>query len=101
LRINREFTLSVIIVRCRRIPSGAFRWRLRFDTGMQPDITIAVRMDAANRCPFDFYLFPRIDRVSAAVRLAEENGLSLDAYRFDTLDPLYDLAARTGVAEAA
>jgi DNA invertase Pin-like site-specific DNA recombinase len=101
LRINGEFTLSVTIVRCHRIPSGAFRWRLRFDTGLQPDITVAVRMDAANRRPFDFYLFPRIDRVSAAVRLAEENGLSLDAYRFDTLDPLYDLAARTRIAEAA
>ncbi|MFA5967907.1 MAG: recombinase family protein [Sphingomonas sp.] len=101
LQINGEFTLSVVIVRCRRLPSGALRWRLQFDTGLQPDITVAVRMDAANRKPCDFYLFPRIDRVSAAIRLAEENGLSLDAYRFDTLDPLYGLAARTAIAEAA
>lgn len=101
LRINDEFTLSVVIVRCRRLPSGALRWRLRFDTGLEPDITVAVRMDAVNRRPFDFYLFPRIDRASEAIRLAEENGLSLDAYRFDTLDPLYSLAERTTIAEAA
>lgn len=101
LQINGEFTLSVVIVRCRRLPSGALRWRLRFDTGLEPDITVAVRMDAANQQPFDFYLFPRIDQASAAIRLAEENGLSLDAYRFDTLDPLYGLAARAAIAEAA
>jgi hypothetical protein len=66
-----------------------------------PDITIAVRMDRANERPLDFYLFPRIDRASADVRLAEENGLSLDAYRFDTLDPLYHLAERIRIPEAA
>lgn len=101
LRVNDEFTISVVIVRCRQTPSGSLRWRVRFDTGLQPDITVAVRMDAANRKPFDVYLFPTIDRVSAAVRLAEENGLSLDAYRFDTLDPLYRLAERIPIAEAA
>ncbi len=51
-----------------------------------PDITIVVRMDADNRLPLDFYLFPRLDVASDRVRLAEDNGLSLDAYRFDTLD---------------
>jgi len=101
LWINNEFTLSVVIVRCRRTASGSLRWRIRFDTGLQPDITVAVRMDTANRQSFDFYFFPRIDRTSAAIRLAEENGLSLDAYRFDALDPLYDLAGRTAIAEAA
>ena len=45
--------------------------------------------------------FPRIDRASADVRLAEENGLSLDAYRFETLDPLYELAKRIRIPEAA
>jgi hypothetical protein len=37
-----------------------------------------------------------------AVRLlAEDNGLSLDAYRFDTLEYLYDIAAPVRIAEAA
>ena len=45
-----------------------------------------------NRRPLDFYLFPGIDLASARIRLAEENGLSLDAYRFETLDILYELA---------
>ncbi|MFA7588507.1 MAG: recombinase, partial [Novosphingobium sp.] len=32
---------------------------------------------------------------------AEENGLSLDAYRFESLDYLYEIAAPVSIAEAA
>jgi hypothetical protein len=81
--------------------SEGLRWRLRFDTGLDPDITVAVRLDVRNRRPLDYYLFPRLDLVSASIRLAEENGLSLDAYRFDSLDTLYNLAAPVRLREAA
>lgn len=101
LEVNEEFSLSVVVARCKETPAGALRWRLRFDTGLNPDITVAVRMDPRNRKPLDFYLFPRIDRASADIRLAEENGLSLDAYRFESLDVLYDLAAPIHIREAA
>ena len=101
LEVNGEFSLSVVIARCKQTPAGALRWRLRFDTGLNPDITVAVRMDPGNREPLDFYLFPRLDRASEQVRLAEENGLSLDAYRFDTLDLLYDIATPVRVKEVA
>ena len=37
----------------------------------------------------------------ASLRLAEQNGLSLDAYRFDTLDYFYALAGRARITEAA
>jgi hypothetical protein len=35
------------------------------------------------------------------VRLAEYNGVSLDAYRFDTLELFFDLAARVELMEVA
>src|SRR3546814_9582084 len=101
LDVNGEFSLSVVIARCKESPAGALRWQLRFDTGLDPDITIAMRMDARNRRPLDFYIFPRIDVASAQIRLAEENGLSLDAYCFDTLDTLYELAVPVRIQEAA
>jgi DNA invertase Pin-like site-specific DNA recombinase len=101
IRVNDEFRLSVVIARCWKTPSGSLRWRLRFDTGLKPDITLAIRMDLNNNRPFDFYLFPEIDVASARVHLAEENGLSLDAYRFENLDVLYKLAARSRIREAA
>lgn len=101
IAVNNEFSVSVVIARCRQNPSGSLRWRVRFDTGLRPDITVAVRMDAANRRPLDFYLLPRIDLVDTKLRLAEDNGLALDAYRFETLDVLYELATPIPVTEAA
>ncbi len=44
---------------------------------------------------------PEIDMTMARLRLAEQNGLSLDAYRFDTLDYFYALAGRARITEAA
>lgn len=99
--VNGEFTLSVVIARCRQTAAGALRWRLRFDAGLLPDITAAVRMDPANRFPLDYYLLPRIDFVGAKLNFAEDNHLQLDAYRTDTLEVLFDLARPVHLKEAA
>ena len=45
LTVNDEFTTSIVIVRCRTTPAGSLRWQIRFDVGLWPDITVAVRMD--------------------------------------------------------
>lgn len=99
--VNGEFSLSVVIARCQQTPTGLLSWKLRFDTSLVPDITIVVRMDSANRAPFDYYLFPRIDRLSEKLRLAEDNALGLDAYRFDDLDLLYAIATPISLPEVA
>ncbi len=101
IRINDEFTASVVLSRCFATQAGSLRWRIRLDTGLVPDITLAVRMDEINKMPYDYYLLPSIDMSSSRLQLAEQNGLSLDAYRFDTLEYFYTLAARTQVMEAA
>ena len=99
--VNGEFSLSVVVARCVETATGLLRWHLRFDTSLAPDITIVVRMDSANRAPFDYYLFPRIDMLSEKLRLGEENTLGLDAYRFDGLELLYDIATPIPLGEAA
>ena len=99
--VNQEFTLSVVIARCLQTSTGLLRWKLRFDTSLGPDITVVVRMDAANRAPFDYYLFPRIDIFSEKLRLSEDNALHLDAYRFDDLELLYQIATPVPLPEAA
>ncbi len=99
--VNDEFTASLVIARHRRTQAGAARWQIRFDAGLAPDITVAARMDAENRAPLDFYLLPRIDMAEPRLRLAEHNGLSLDGYRFDTLDAFFALAARASFSEVA
>jgi len=101
IRINDEFTASVVLARCFETQGGSLRWRIRLDTGLVPDITIAVRMDELNEAPRDYYLLPSIDMTMAKLRLAEQNGLSLDSYCFDTLDYFFALASRARITEAA
>lgn len=101
LTINGEFTSSLVIVRCNETNAGSLRWNIRFDMSLKPDITIAVRMDRPNQRPLDYYLLPSLDMTLPRIRLAEHNGLSLDAYRFETLDPLFAMAKHVPVPEVA
>jgi hypothetical protein len=101
LYINDEFTASLVIARCRQTEAGSFRWLIRLDAGLRPDITVAVRMDASNEEPLDYYLLPSIGTPLGKVRLAEDNGVGLDTYRFNTLDFFFGMAARARIPEAA
>jgi DNA invertase Pin-like site-specific DNA recombinase len=101
LTVNDEFTASIVVVRCRTTPAGSLRWQIRFDVGLWPDITVAVRMDEPNQSALDYYLLPRIDMTGPRLRLAEDNGISLDAYRFETLEAFFGLAARAELLEVA
>jgi hypothetical protein len=78
------------------------RWKIRLDAGLSPDFTVALRMDEANEKAIDFYVLPWIDLGAAAqLRLCEENGVFLDAYRFDSLDDFFWLTRRVRIARAA
>ncbi len=100
LSANGEFTVSVVIARCIQTPAGSLRWTIRFDRSLDPDITVAVRMDVDNESPMDYYLLPSLDMNVAKLRLAESNGLCLDVFRFDTLDYLYGMARRAQIEAA-
>lgn len=101
LNVNGEFSASLVIARCKPTPAGSYRWRIRLDTSLSPDITVVARMNHDNTAPFDFYLLPSIDFTSAFLPYAERNGFALDAYQFETLEVFYLLAARVPLAEAA
>lgn len=101
LTVNDEFTASIVIARCQQTPTGSLRWNIRLDTGLAPDITVAIRMDYANASPLDYYLLPLYDMNTYRIRLAEENGLMLDAYRFETLEFFYAMAERAKIVEIA
>jgi hypothetical protein len=101
LSINGEFTASIVLARSFETHAGSLRWQIRFDTGLVPDVTVAVRLDRSNERPLDYYILPSIDMNASRIRMAEDNALSLDAYRFDSLDFLYSMAAQTSFSEAA
>ena len=54
-----------------------------------------------NRAPLDYYVLPRIDIASAELKLSDDNGLALDGYRFDDLEPFLDSLTPVPMTEAA
>jgi DNA invertase Pin-like site-specific DNA recombinase len=101
LWLNGELRVSIVLCRHTTTQAGSSRWLIRLDAGLKPDITIAVRMDATNEGIRDYYLLPGIDMTWENLRVAEENGFYLDAYRFETLDYFFSLTQRIKILEAA
>lgn len=101
LRVNREFSTSIVLARCKQLESGYRRWKVRFDTSLQPDVTVAVRLDIDNASALDYYLLPRLDFGAPRLSLSDHNSIELESYRFDSLDYLYAMAERTKVRWAA
>ena len=101
LTVNGEFTASIVLARSRRTEAGSLRWKIRLDTGLCPDITVAVRLDAENTGILDYYLLPWLDLGPRRLNLAESNGMWLETYRFEGLEALYRLAARSRIRRAA
>ncbi len=101
LTINNLVTASVVLARSQRTATGALRWAIRFDAGLLPDFTVAVRMNASNDAPLDYFLFPALDMSAGRLRLGEDNGVFIDAYRFDTPDFFYGIADEVRIEEAA
>jgi hypothetical protein len=99
LRVNNELRVSIVLCRHTFTKAESSRWVIRLDAALKPDITVAVRMDAANEGIRDYYLLPALDMTWGNLRLAEENGIYLDVYRFDTLDYFLKMAERTQIQE--
>lgn len=98
--INNELKVSLIICRCFKASTGRLRWKIRLDRGLEPDITIAIRMAEHNLVPLDYYLLPIIDIESPSIQVKENNGLFLDAYRFNNLEKFFMLTERAPIREA-
>ena len=101
LTVNGEFTASIVLARCRHTRAGSRRWKIRLDTGLAPDLTVALRMDGTNEAVRDYYLLPLPMLDMYRIRLAENNGLALDAFRFDTLEFFFAMAERARISELA
>lgn len=99
--VNDEISVSIIICRCFQTPAGRNRWKMRLDSGLRPDITIAIRMDETNENPLDYYVLPALDIESPKLRLADSNGTLLDSYRSEDLEDFFSLTGRTKIPEAA
>jgi hypothetical protein len=93
--------VSLVLARCQTHDSGRNRWKVRFDTSLAPDITVAVRLNHTNDAPLDYYLLPRLDFGLPRISLADRNAIEIESYRFDTLDYFYGMAQRTRIRRAS
>jgi len=101
LLINGEFTVSIVLARCQVTGTAQNRWKVRFDTSLLPDITVAVRLNQSNQAPLDYYLLPRLDFGQPRISLAEHNPVEFESYRFDNMDYLYKMAERIAIRRIA
>ena len=56
-------------------------------------------MDSSNTAPLDYYLLPKYEMTTDRLELAEENGLILDAFRFNSLEFFFAMVERVRVME--
>ena len=100
LLVNSELRISIVLCRHMATGAGSSRWLIRLDASTRPDITIAVRMDFTNEGIHDYYLLPGLDMTWGKLRIAEQNGVYLDTYRFETLDYFFTLTERIQLHES-
>jgi DNA invertase Pin-like site-specific DNA recombinase len=101
LTINEEFTTSLLLARCRETVAGNYRWLIRLENSLDPDVTIAARLKPENHEILDYYLLPSMDALVEELRLAPDNGIVLDVHRFENLTFLISMARRVAIEEAA
>ena len=100
LELNHNLSVSVVISRCFTTPTGTRRWKIRFDNGLHPDITVAVRMDTSNEAIHDYYILPALEFSPGLIKLSEDNVGFLDSFRTDTLDYLLNLSVNISLDKA-
>lgn len=103
MRVNAEFRVSVVLCRHFTTQRGSSRWLIRLDSGLRPDLTIAVRMQPGNRGIQDYYLLPDLDMCwnRFKQRVGDSNSIELDGYRFDDLSYFCRMAQRTRIESIA
>lgn len=86
LELNHNLFISIVISRCFHTSSGSYRWKIRFDAGLCPDITVAVRLNSTNEKIRDYYILPSLEFGNNDLKMGEDNTGLLDSFRSDSLD---------------
>ncbi|MBX3218946.1 MAG: recombinase family protein [Labilithrix sp.] len=101
MTVNEQLRVSLVLSRYEQTSTGSPRWTIRFDRSLEPDLTIAVRMDSSNSAALDYYILPSLDVRAERLRVAHENFFGIDAYRYDSLDHLFGLGELVTIEVAA
>ncbi len=95
LTLNDELVISLVLARCHVTDSGLHRWQIRLDaSGLESDLTVAIRLDADNTRELDYYLIPRLDLPRQEIRIHNRNSSDFECFRFDDLNFFYGMSQR-------
>jgi DNA invertase Pin-like site-specific DNA recombinase len=95
LHLNQELVICLVLARCQILPSGQQRWRIRFDpANLDPDLTLAVRLEPGNQAELDYYLLPQVDMPNRELQVTYRNYSDLECFRFDNLNFFYGMSQR-------
>jgi DNA invertase Pin-like site-specific DNA recombinase len=94
ITVNREFTVSVLVVRCFERGDMGLLWKMTSKPQQAPDISIIARMCIGNESILDYFVFPHAEGFKLRIRFRQFNTLNLEAYRFNNLDSFLDICQR-------
>ncbi|MBZ9678282.1 recombinase family protein [Mesorhizobium sp. ES1-1] len=100
LRINDEFTVSIVMGRCRVSGFGYPRWLSKCERRPLPDIFVLIRMRPDDLTVRDYLIAPS-NEMAGHSELHTSNGARLNACIFPDLSPLIGLSERSAVESAA
>jgi DNA invertase Pin-like site-specific DNA recombinase len=93
-RINREFTVSLSAARSSEIAPDRLRWLARFRPDRPVDIRVVTRLAPVGDGILDVFIVPTAEYGHARFSIAEHPRPPLSFYRFDSLDPLFQMVER-------
>lgn len=97
LTVNEEFTIAVWIARCRPSIYGYPHWPFHKRRLLGADVSILIRVLPDNVTVRDYLIAPAQEAERAAPMLHPNNGVRLDAFLFQSLDPLVEMARRAPI----
>jgi DNA invertase Pin-like site-specific DNA recombinase len=99
LKVNGDFAARLIVCQCSTDRERRRRWWVPRAAAMNCDLTIVARMNTDNTCFLDYYVFPKRPCLPKLPYLRRVNSLSLDVYRFENLDQVYQAFRRKQVGD--
>lgn len=99
LTLNDELIISLVLDRCQMAANGHQCWHNRFDQARlfatcYPDITVAIRLNAANTQELDNYLLPLSDLLEQEIHASNKNSADFECFRVDDLNFFYGISTR-------
>jgi len=88
------FSISILIVRCQCLSTGALRWPVRRRIDRGSTMVLVVRMQQDNTFALDYHLIPRERLPKGNITFRRTAKGKLDNYRQTTLEPVAHLILR-------